>query len=82
MRSHSALIRPDSPFCGSINGKPLGILWKAPVTNLWVNRLIGDHLAEAAQKFTYTAQQFYRADSPLLPSGLIGPVQVLSSANR
>ncbi|HYW48388.1 MAG TPA: glycosyl hydrolase, partial [Bryobacteraceae bacterium] len=44
------------------------------VTNLWVNRLIGDQQPGVTQKLTYTAQQFYRADSPLLPSGLIGPV--------
>ena len=85
----------------SVNGKPLGILWKAPfrvdvtsalkpgantlqikVTNLWVNRLIGDQQPDAAKKYTYTAQQFYRADSPLLPSGLLGPVQVVGIADR
>jgi len=85
----------------AVNGKPLGILWKAPfrvdvtsalkpganaleikVTNLWVNRLIGDQQPDASTKYTYTAVQFYRADSPLLPSGLIGPVQLVSSVNR
>lgn len=83
----------------SVNGRPLGIVWKAPfrvevtgamkpganelqvkVTNLWVNRLIGDQQPDAAKKFTYTTQQFYRADSPLLPSGLLGPVRILRSA--
>jgi hypothetical protein len=49
------------------------------VVNLWVNRLVGDQQEGAATKYTYTAQQFYRADSPLLPSGLIGPVQVVRS---
>ena len=44
------------------------------VTNLWVNRLIGDQQPDVTKKYTYTAQQFYRADSPLLPSGLLGPV--------
>lgn len=46
------------------------------VTNLWVNRLIGD-LQPGATKYTFTTQAFYRADSPLFPSGLIGPVQVV-----
>jgi hypothetical protein len=82
----------------TVNGKPLGVLWKAPfrvdvtsalkpgrntleikVTNLWVNRLIGDQQPGVTTKYTYTAVQFYRPDSPLLPSGLIGPVQLLSS---
>jgi hypothetical protein len=26
---------------------------------------------------TYTAVEFYKADSPLLPSGLLGPVRVV-----
>jgi hypothetical protein len=27
--------------------------------------------------FTYTAVEFYKADSPLLPSGLLGPVRLV-----
>ena len=50
------------------------------VTNLWVNRLIGDAQPDAPKKYTYTARQFYNANSPLLPSGLLGPVQVIRSA--
>jgi alpha-L-rhamnosidase/Glycosyl hydrolases family 2, sugar binding domain len=52
------------------------------VTNLWVNRLIGDQQPNVTQKITWTASSPYRADSPLVPSGLIGPVQVLRSANK
>jgi hypothetical protein len=52
------------------------------VTNLWVNRLIGDQQPDAVKKYTYTTQAFYRADSPLLPSGLLGPVQVIRIADR
>jgi len=47
------------------------------VTNLWVNRLIGDE-QPGAKKLTYTTQPFYEADSPLLPSGLLGPVKIVS----
>jgi len=82
-----------------VNGKSLGIVWKAPfridvtdalrpgtnaleirVTNLWVNRLIGDAQPHVAKKYTYTTQQFYRANSPLAPSGLLGPVRILKAA--
>ena len=44
------------------------------VANLWVNRLIGDAQADVKTKYTLTTQQFYQANSPLLPSGLLGPV--------
>jgi hypothetical protein len=47
------------------------------VTNLWVNRLIGDQQPGAA-KFTFTTYKPYEADAPLLPSGLLGPVELLS----
>jgi hypothetical protein len=47
------------------------------VTNLWVNRLIGDQQPGITNPITYTTQAFYRADSPLLPSGLLGPVRIV-----
>ncbi len=46
------------------------------VANLWVNRLIGDAQKDAV-KITYTAMPTYRADAPLRPSGLMGPVTLL-----
>ena len=48
------------------------------VTNLWVNRLIGDQQPDNETKYTYTTMPFYQADSPLLPSGLLGPVKIVS----
>jgi hypothetical protein len=81
----------------AVNGKSLGMVWKAPfrmnasealkegenqldirVTNLWVNRLIGDQQPGVKTKITYTTMPFYQADSPLLPSGLLGPVRILA----
>jgi alpha-L-rhamnosidase/F5/8 type C domain/Glycosyl hydrolases family 2, sugar binding domain len=47
------------------------------VTNLWVNRLIGDAQPETKNKITFTTMPFYQANSPLLPSGLLGPVRIL-----
>lgn len=115
--------------CVRVNGKGIGLLWKAPyecditdavkagentleieVTNLWPNRMIGDELEpddlEWSDPFAFspTTEQvgrfllsnpdwlrdgtprpsagrktvgcfkFFKADSPLLPSGLLGPV--------
>lgn len=48
------------------------------ITNLWVNRLIGDAQPGVTNKITYTTMPFYRAESALLPSGLLGPVSILS----
>jgi hypothetical protein len=62
--------------------KPGANTLQIEVTNLWVNRLVGDQQPDAGKKYTYTAQQFYRADSPLLPSGLLGPVRVVRSVNQ
>ena len=47
------------------------------VTNLWVNRLIGDAQPGMTSKITFTTMPFYKADSPLLPSGLLGPVRMV-----
>jgi hypothetical protein len=46
------------------------------VVNAWVNRLIGDQ-QPGATKYTYADVQPYQADSPLLPSGLLGPVTMV-----
>jgi hypothetical protein len=48
------------------------------VANLWVNRLIGDR-QPGAKPVAYTVSPMYRADAPLRPSGLIGPVRLLSA---
>ena len=50
------------------------------VVNTWPNRLIGD-AQPGAKKLTYTTMPFYQADSPLTPSGLMGPV-VLEKLTR
>ncbi|MBQ5984585.1 MAG: hypothetical protein IJL56_06395 [Bacteroidales bacterium] len=44
------------------------------VANLWVNRIIGDRQPGCGKTYTSTPMEFYSADSPLLPSGLLGPV--------
>ena len=76
-----------------VNGKNMGILWRAPfsteitnalrrgnndieirVTTLWRNRIIGDQQPDCPKRYTYTSYPFYKKDSKLQPSGLIGPV--------
>ncbi len=52
------------------------------VVNAWVNRLIGDQQADATTKYTFADVKPYKADSPLLASGLLGPVRIESISNR
>ena len=85
----------------SVNGKPLGILWKTPyrvdvtnvlkpgantlelkVTNPWVNRIIGDRQPNVTKTYTFTSPKYYKADSKLVPSGLLGPVQIVRSTRE
>ncbi len=44
------------------------------VTNLWPNRIIGDLQPGVTTRITSTNITKYKPSSPLLPSGLIGPV--------
>jgi hypothetical protein len=44
------------------------------VVNLWPNRLIGDAILPADKRITQTNIVKFTADSPLRPSGLLGPV--------
>ncbi|MCC8424533.1 glycosyl hydrolase [Mucilaginibacter sp. UR6-11] len=46
------------------------------VVNLWPNRLIGDEALPADKRFTLTNMHKFNKDTPLYPSGLIGPVKL------
>jgi alpha-L-rhamnosidase/Glycosyl hydrolases family 2, sugar binding domain len=48
------------------------------VTNLWPNRIIGDQQPDAKEKYTFTVYGAYKAGSPLVESGLLGPVRLLA----
>ena len=52
------------------------------VINAWVNRLIGDEQPDATTKYTFADVKPYKANSPLLPSGLLGPVHLYSVATQ
>jgi hypothetical protein len=51
------------------------------VVNAWVNRMIGDE-QPGATKYTFADVKPYNAKSPLLPSGLLGPVRLIAVAGR
>lgn len=51
------------------------------VANLWVNRLIGDK-QPGATPISFAPQSRYRPDTPLRPSGLMGPVRLVIEGGR
>ncbi|WP_298170624.1 glycosyl hydrolase [Novosphingobium sp.] len=71
----SAGILWNPPYEADITGlaRPGTNSLEIRVTNLWVNRLIGD-AQPGAKPITFTTLKTYRADAPLRPSGLMGPV--------
>jgi hypothetical protein len=50
------------------------------VTNPWANRLVGDsELPEAQRIARVSYPNPYKADAPLVPSGLLGPITIQST---
>lgn len=54
-----------------------GNILEVTVANLWINRLIGDSGLPEKKRLTKTTYNPFGPDSPLQPSGLIGPVQLM-----
>jgi hypothetical protein len=49
------------------------------VANLWPNRLIGDAGLPEAQRVAWTTWNPFAKDTPLLESGLLGPVKLMKA---
>jgi hypothetical protein len=47
------------------------------VTNLWPNRMIGDQALPKDKRITWAAHEPFKKDTPLLTSGLLGPVRLV-----
>ncbi|MFV1962906.1 MAG: glycosylhydrolase-like jelly roll fold domain-containing protein, partial [Acidimicrobiia bacterium] len=56
--------------------KPTGNRLEIDVVNLWPNRLIGDDALPPEERLTKTNTTVHTKKSPLLSSGLLGPVTV------
>ena len=71
------------PFRVEITGavKPTGNLLEVEVVNLWVNRILGDAGLPPEKRYART-NVAYKKDEPLVESGLLGPVRLLSIDNR
>jgi hypothetical protein len=64
------------PFRVEITGavKPTGNVLQIEVINFWPNRIIGDASLPPEKRFTKTNIRKLTKDTPLMPSGLFGPV--------
>lgn len=80
-----ARVKINGRDAGTVWAKPLTLrvdpwlrlgknLVEIEVANLWPNRIIGDLQPGVSRRITQTNITSYHADSPLLPSGLIGPL--------
>jgi hypothetical protein len=67
------------PYRVDITGvvKPTGNVLEIEVVNFWPNRIIGDAALPPSQRLTRTNIRKLTKDTPLMASGLLGPVRVL-----
>jgi hypothetical protein len=67
------------PFRADVRGllKPKNNQLEIEVVNFWPNRVIGDAALPPAKRFTQTNVRELKANTPLIESGLLGPVRLL-----
>jgi hypothetical protein len=75
-RSSETVWKPPYTVDVTAGLKPGMNAFTIKVTNLWPNRLIGDK-QPGAKRVAFASIDAYTADSPLLPSGLLGPVVLI-----
>jgi hypothetical protein len=63
--------RPFAVPLGKVSGS---VQLEVEVVNLWPNRIIGDAQPGVEKRYTSTNITKFTAQSPLMPSGLLGPV--------
>lgn len=61
--------------------RPTGNALEIEVVNFWPNRVIGDQSLPEEKRLTRTNVRKLTKDTPLTESGLLGPVQILTSAS-
>jgi hypothetical protein len=59
--------------------QPGGNTLEIRVANLWPNRMIGDAALPEKDRFTWSSWEPFAKDTPLLKSGLLGPVTLQSA---
>ena len=71
--------RLGAAFPGGYHGRreAHGNALEVEVVNFWPNRIIGDQFLPPEQRFTRTNIRKLTKDTPLMESGLLGPVQLM-----
>ena len=59
--------------------QPTGNVVEIEIVNFWPNRVIGDQALPEEQRLTRTNIRKLTKDTPLVESGLLGPVQILTA---
>jgi hypothetical protein len=72
------------PFCVDVTEavQPGENTLEVKVTNLWPNRMIGDLQSGVTKTYTFTDFHAFKKDSPLLESGLLGPVTIQQTTEK
>ena len=55
---------------------------KIRVTNGWATVSSADRQPIVTKTYTFTSPKFYKADAPLQPSGLLGPLRILRATEE
>ena len=78
LNGHDLGILWKPPFRINISGalQPGANSLEIRVADLWPNRMIGDAALPVSQRLTWSTYEPFNADTPLLPSGLLGPVSL------
>ena len=71
------------PYRVDVTGqvKPGDNTLEVEVVNLWPNRMIGDKTRPPAERVTWSTWDPFMANTPLLESGLLGPVTLQAAAS-
>lgn len=69
------------PFRVDVTGavQPTGNVLEVELVNFWPNRVIGDQALPEEKRLTRTNIRKLTKDTPLVESGLLGPVQILAA---
>jgi hypothetical protein len=85
LNGHDLGILWKRPFCADITGalQAGNNTLEVRVANLWPNRMIGDAALPESNRFTWSSWEPFTNNTPLLKSGLLGPVtlQTARTAN-